>query len=204
MKVRMSRIVTVAAAALAVFAIGGTAAASAGTSSTVRLDGVSTSLTTDTATTGVLVSHGIIPLPVGPARVKPVVSDGLALRYRFPITGGRVDATSLAGYINHSGGLRFLNLANGKTLTLTKFKIRISAHPGLSAIVNGNPDVRVRILNLDLSKASIDKHVPRVTVSNVKATLTKTAADALNGSLGVGFFAPGITLGTAQVNAHIA
>jgi len=204
MKIRMGRILPVAAAAIALFAVGGTAAASAGTDTTVRLDGVSTSLTTDTATTGVLVSHGILPLPVGPATVTPVVRDGIALRYRFPITGGRVDATTLAGYIKHSGGLRFLNLANGKTLTLTNFKILISAHPGLTAEVNNNPSVRVRILNLDLSGAGIAKNVPWVTVSNVKATLTKTAADALNGSLGVGFFARGITLGTARVHAHIA
>ena len=203
MTIRLRRLLIVAAAAFALLAIAGPAAASAGTGSTVRLDGVSTTLTTDTATTGVLVSHGIIPLPVGPATVTPVVNNGIALRYRFPITGGMVDATTLAGYIKHSGGLRFLNLANGKTLTLTNFKILIGAHPGLTAAVNGDSSVRVRILNLDLSGASVDKDVPWVTVSNVKATLTKTAADALNGSLGVGLFARGITLGTAQVHAHI-
>jgi Htaa len=204
MTIRLRRILPIAAAAFALFAVGGQAAASAGTSTTVRLDGVSTSLTTDTATTGVLVSHGVLPLPVGRATVTPVVSHGIALRYRFPITGGVVDATTLAGYIKHSGGLRFLNLVNGKTLTLTNFKILIGAHPGLTAAVNGDRSVRVRILNLDLSGATVDKDVPWVTVSNVKATLTKTAADALNASLGVGFFARGITLGTAQVHAHIA
>jgi hypothetical protein len=204
MTIRLRRIIPLVAALLALLAMGGSAVANAGTSTTVRLDRGSTALTTDTATTGVLVSHGILPLPVGPATVTPVVDHGIALRYRFPITGGMVDANTLAGYIKHSGGLRFLNLANGKTLTLTKFKILIGAHPGLSAIVNGNPSVRVRILNLDLSGASVEKDIPWVTVSNVKATLTTTAADALNGALGVGFFSRGITLGTAQVHAHIA
>jgi heme oxygenase len=42
-----------------------------------------------------------------------------------------------------------------------------------------------------------------VKVSNVKATLTRTAASALNEALGVSFFSKGITLGTAQVKAHI-
>ncbi len=203
MSTRMRRMLPVAAAALALFSVG-PAVASAGTSSTVRLNGVSTSLTTSTATTAALVSHGIVPLPVGPSTVTPIVNHGIALRYRFPITGGRVDATTLAGYIRHSGGLRFLNLANGKTLTLTNFTIVINAHPGLSAEVNGDPNVRVRILNLDLSGASVNIAAPWVTVGNVKATLTKTAADALNGSLGVGLFAPGLTLGTARVHAHIA
>jgi hypothetical protein len=202
MHARLSRVAVLVAAAAALLALGGPAAATAGT--TVRLDGNRTTLTTDTATTGVLVSHGILPLPVGPSTVTPVVNHGIALRYSFPITGGMVDAGTLAGYIKHSGGLRFLNLANGHTLTLTNFKILISAHPGLTAEVNGDPSVRVRILNLDLSGASIGKDVPSVTVSGVKARLTRTAASALNDALGVSFFARGITLGTAQVHAHIA
>jgi hypothetical protein len=47
------------------------------------------------------------------------------------------------------------------------------------------------------------KQPPRVRVGNVKASLTKTAAAALNDALGVSFFSQGITLGTAQVTAHI-
>jgi hypothetical protein len=180
------------------------AAASATNDSTVHLNGVRTTLTTDPATTGVLVQHGILPLPVGPATVAPKFEhDGLSLRYGFPITGGRVNAATLAGAINHSGGLRFVNLGNGHTLTLTRFRIRISAHPGLTAEVNRDPSVRVRILNLDLTNAKVVKHPPRVWVGNVKATLTNTAASALNDALGVSFFSKGITLGTAQVKAHI-
>jgi len=203
MKIRITRIGPVLLAA-SLLVLPGTAAATTGSGSTVHLNGTRTTLTTNPATTGVLVSHGILPLPVGPATVAPHVGDhGLSLRYGFPITGGRVNATTLAGYINHSGGLRFVNLANGHTLTLTKFRIRISARPGLTAAVNGDPSVRVRILNLDLSHAMVDKNPPTVKVSNVKATLTRTAASALNGALGVSFFSKGITLGTAQVNAHI-
>ena len=79
----------------------------------------------------------------------------------------------------------------------------ISDHPGLTAVVNRDPSMRVRILNLDLNHAAIDMHPPMVTVANVKATLTQTAASALNSALGVSFFAKGITLGTAKVTAHI-
>ena len=202
MKIRTTRIAVVLLAALLV--LPATAAATTGSAGTVHLDGIRTTLTTDPATTGVLVSKGILPLPVGPATVAPRFgADGLSLRYGFPITGGRVDAASLAGYVNHSGGLRFVNIANGHTLTLTRFRIVISDHPGLTAVVNRDPSVRVRILNLDLSHAAIAKHPPIVKVSNVKATLTWTAASALNSTLGVSFFAKGITLGTAQVKAHI-
>ena len=202
MRMRITRLAAVLVAAMLV--VPGVAAATTGSGSTVHLNGVRTTLTTDPATTGVLVSNGILPLPVGPATVAPRFSpDGLSLRYGFPITGGSVDAATLAGFIDHSGGLRFVNIANGRTLTLTGFRIRISDNPGLTAQVNHDPSMRVRILNLDLSNAKVVKHSPRVWVGNVKATLTKTAASALNDALGVSFFSKGITLGTARVQAHI-
>jgi hypothetical protein len=201
MKLRITRLAATLAAAILV--VPGTAAASSGSGS-IHLDGVRTTLTTDPATTGALVGNGILPLPVGPATVVPRFgAGGLSLSYGFPITGGRVDAATLAGFINHSGGLRFANVANGHTLTLTNFRIRISHNPGLTAEVNRDPSVRVRILNLDLGHAKIAEHPPWVRVSNVRATLTRTAAAALNRALGVSFFAKGITLGTAQVTAHI-
>lgn len=193
-----------AALAAAMLVLPAAATATTGSAGTVHIDGVRTTLTTNPATTGVLVSNGILPLPVGPATVAPRFGPGgLALRYGFPITGGRVDAATLAGYIDHSGGLRFVNAADGNTLTLTNFRIRISQNPGLTAEVNRDPSVRVRILNLDLGNAKVVKQAPRVWVGNVKATLTSAAASALNDALGVSFFTKGITLGTAQVNAHI-
>jgi hypothetical protein len=80
----------------------------------------------------------------------------------------------------------------------------IDAHPHLTAIVNGDPKVRVSILRLDLSKATVSRPLPYVRVGNVGAYLNSTAAGALNNALGVSFFAPGIKLGTAYVNAHVA
>jgi hypothetical protein len=199
------RLIASAAALVAVVAVLAPATAGASSGTTVRLKGDATTLQTDPATTKALISNGILPLPVKPASVDAAWwHRGLSLRYAFPITGGRVDATSLAGHINHSGGLRFVNVANGHTLKLTNFRIQISAHPGLTAAVNGDPKSRVRILNLDLSTATIVKHPPTVKVNGVKATLTSTAASALNSSLGVHLFSAGITLGTANVDARIA
>jgi hypothetical protein len=199
------RLITSVAALVAVAAVLAPATAGASSASTVKLNGEATTLQTDPATTKALISNGILPLPVNPASVRAASwHRGLSLRYRFPITSGRVDATSLLGHINHSGGLEFVNVANGHTLTLTNFRIQISAHPGLTAAVNGDPKSRVRILNLDLSNATIVKHPPTVKVDGVKATLTSTAAGALNSTLGVNLFSAGITLGTANVDAHIA
>lgn len=189
--------------ALAATMVAGTASAAA--APTVHLDGVRTTLWTDPATTKVLLSNKIVPLPTRGTGVDVKwTSSGPSIGYRFPISGGHVDAATLAGRINHTGGLRFVNLANGKTLTLTRFRIVIDAHPHLTAIVNGDPEVRVSILRLDLSKATVSKPLPYVRVGNVGAYLNSTSAGALNSALGVSFFAPGIKLGTAYVNAHVA
>ena len=189
--------------ALAATMVAGTASAAA--APTVHLDGVRTTLWTDPATTKVLLANKIVPLPTYGTHVDiKWTPQGPSIGYGFPISGGRVDAATLAGHINHTGGLRFVNLANGKRLSLTNFRIVIDAHPHLTAIVNGDPKVRVPILRLDLSKATVSKPLPYVRVRNVGAYLNSTAAGALNSALGVSFFAPGIKLGTAYVNARVA
>jgi hypothetical protein len=189
-----------ALAAIAVVAPAGAAAAP-----TVQLDGVRTTLWTDPGTTKVLLENKIVPLPTRSTGVDVKwTPTGPSIGYRFPISGGHVDAATLTGRINHSGGIRFVNLANGKHLSLTRFRIVIDAHPHLTAIVNRDPNVRVSILRLDLSKATVAKPLPYVRVGNVGAYLNSTAAGALNKALGVSFFAPGIKLGTAYVHAHVA
>ena len=181
-------------AVAATVALGG-ATASAGSkahTSTIHLSGIRTTLWTDPATTQVLLSNSILPLPTRGTTVSfKWTAQGPSLGFSFPITGGRVDAKTLAGRINHSGGLQFANLANGKTLKLTNFRIVIDAKPHLSALVNGDPKARVDILDLDLSAATVAKRLPFVKVGNVGAALNATAAGALNTSLGVSFFAPG-------------
>ena len=188
--------------ALAATMVAGTASAAA--APTVQLDGVRTTLWTDPATTKVLLANKIVPLPTHGTYIDVKWTPrGPSVGYGFPIPSGRVDAATLAGRINHTRGLKFANLANGKKLSLTKFRIVIDAHPHLTAIVNGDPKMRVSILRLDLSKATVSKPLPYVRVGNVGAYLNSTAAGALNNALGVSFFAPGIKLGTAYVNAHV-
>jgi hypothetical protein len=73
------------------------------------------------------------------------------------VTGGKVDAKTLAGSIRHSGGL-LLAQRDGmgwKALSLTRFTINISGAPNLTAIVNGGG--RVAIADLELGSAQIKK-----------------------------------------------
>ena len=189
--------------ALAAIAVAGPAGAAA--APTVQLDGVRTTLWTDPATTKVLLANKIVPLPTrgtgvdvkwtSPARPSATAS-------RSPVAQSmprrwRVGSTTPAGSSSPTS-------PTARTLSLTRFRIVIDAHPHLTAIVNGDPKVRVSILRLDLSKATVAKPLPYVRVGNVGAYLNSTAAGALNNALGVSFFAPGIKLGTAYVNAHVA
>lgn len=195
---RPRRLVTAAVVAAALVA-----AAPAG-AATVRLDGVRTTLTTSPSTTAALIANGIVPLPTSGTTFWATFDRyGFRLSYRFPITSGRVDAGTLAGSIAHRGGIRFVNLRNGKSLTVSRFTIGIDAAPDLTALVNGDPNARVSILDLDLSKAAIRKPLPYVTVANVHARLSAPAASALNAALGTTLFAPGLELGTARVVAHV-
>jgi hypothetical protein len=195
-----ARLVT-ALALVVVFALAAVGSASA-QSSTLTLVGDKTKLVTDPATTKVLLGAGIVPQPVGPTGFDVPPRSKKSVRYSFPITGGMVESATLAGTIDHSGGINFVNTNNGSNLLLTDFRIEIDADPGLTAAVGGT-SLRVQILDLDLSKAKVLAKGKTIRVKNVGATLTADAAAALNATLGVTFFAEGIKLGTAQVFARV-
>ena len=171
---------------------------------TLRLDGMRTTLTTDTGTTQALWDAGIIPLPVAPSTVSPATA---AARYTFPITTGRVDAKTTAGFIKHSGGLLLARFDAGAwtALSLTKFNINITGAPNLTAIVNGG--ARARIATLDLGDAKIrtfvKNHRTYRTVKNVGVTLNATAMGAINSTFGTAL-PDTVKLGTANVLARVA
>lgn len=150
----------------------------------------STDLTLDPGTAQALSDLGVAVAPVGNASVTP------AGAVAFPITGGRVDASSFAGTIRHSGGISLS--AGDVTVALTRFRINVDADPDLTALVGGQ---RVSILSLDLSGLDAQVKGKKITLSGVSASLTADAAAALNGAFGVSAFTEGLTLGTAQVNA---
>ena len=165
---------------------------------TPTLAGGYTELTTDPGTTKALVANRILPLPVFPSWVIPTKADGqLALRYRFYITGGQ-----LPGQIFHSGGLKFVNLKNGKSLTVRDFTID-TATSGLTARLPALPG-RVPILSLELNGVPVNKGPIYTKVGPVTAKLTETAALALNQTLDTTIFSKGLLIGTANVYARFA
>jgi hypothetical protein len=158
---------------------------------TLALAGGTTSLALDPGTASALTSLGVTAAPLAPATAGAA---GLA----FPITGGALNAKTLAGSATHSGGIR---LSKGATaVDLRNFTIRVKKSPDLTAEV-GN--ARVSILSLDLSKAKVATKGRTVTVSGVVASLTAGAATALNQAFGTTAFAAGLKVGTATVAAKV-
>jgi len=168
-------------------------AASAAKKKTVKLapKGATTLALSDGAASA-LQSLGIAAAPLKPARAGDA---GL----RFPITAGKLNAKTYAGQIKHAGGI---SLTRGDTrVELRNFIINVDSAPDLTARVGSS---RVSILDLDLSDAKISKSGRKLTIAGVKATLTKTAADALNAAFGTDAFAEGLELGTATVSGRAA
>jgi hypothetical protein len=149
-----------------------------------------TTLKLDAGTAEVLTDNGVSVKPTGDAHPY-----GGAIA--FPITGGSLDLSSLAGTIEHSGGLQF---SAGKTTLGVQDFVIDTAKGVLTAKVSGT-STRVPLLDLNLSGASIKPDSKGVTVTNVKATLTAEAAAALNKTFGVSLFTKGIPVGTAKVVA---
>jgi hypothetical protein len=157
----------------------------------LKVKGGKTALKISPGAAGALDSLGVAASPIGSA-------DACGARFKFPITGGRLNAETLAGQIRHSGGIR---LSAGSThLDLRRFHINIDSKPNLTAKVG---DARVSILRLDLSEAEVRKGEHRVVVKNVVARLTATAATALNDTFNVDAFTRGLKLGVAKVRARV-
>lgn len=177
---------------VAIAAIALVPAASAKKSSTVTFKkSGATTLKLDSGTASALTSLGVTVGPVKPARAS---SKGVA----FPITGGTVNAKTLAGKIKHSGGLRF---SKGSTVVeLTDYTINIDKKPDLVATLGKD---RVSILSLDLSKLKNKSSGKHIKLSGVKASLTAGAAAALNGAFGTTAFTKGLVLGTASVSGTV-
>ena len=160
-----------------------TAAASA-----LALTGESTTLSLDEGTAGVLTENDITVAPVAPATAGDA---GIA----FPITGGTVDAESLAGTIEHSGGLRFS--AGGTDLDLTDFVIDTAAGT-LTATAAG---AQVPILDVDLTGLQRSEDAGVIVLEGITVTLGAEGAAALNDTFGVTLFEEGLPIGDVTVRA---
>ncbi len=157
----------------------------------LELNGEMTTLVLDPGTAKVLTDNKVKVAPVEPAAPD---GDGIG----FPITGGTVDSESLAGTIDHSGGLRFS--AGGTNLEVTDFVVDTEAGT-LTATAGG---AEIPLLALDLSGLERSMDSQAIVASGISAALTADAAKALNETFKVKLFEEGLAIGDVTVTATAA
>ncbi|MGO8980899.1 MAG: hypothetical protein ACLQER_16690 [Streptosporangiaceae bacterium] len=186
-----------ASAGLLLVSGSGIASATAKPAASVRLSGGDTRVTTGPGIATALLSHQIVPLAVSPGHQWLIVRRGQpAVNFEFPVTGSRVSLNPVGGYIDHRGGILFVNIRNGKQIEVSNFIINLNKSD-LTGIVNGNGRVRVPVFSLSLAHATLKAGPHSVEATGIVVTLTKAAAGALNASLGTNLFSGGLRIGTA-------
>jgi hypothetical protein len=186
-------------ATVGVVAVGVAAAPAA--AATTPVDGGRTTVTTAPGIAKTLLKNGIVPIVTRPGKAGLRLDGGLRVTARFPVTGGAVSLEPLGGTVEHRGGIKFVNLRNGKALEVGNFTIDLNTGQ-LTGAVNRSA-TRVPVFDLDLSGASIEVRGNTVVVSNVGLDLTAAAAGALNDSLRTRVFAGGLRFGSAGSTIRI-
>jgi hypothetical protein len=160
-----------------------------GSSKELTLNGENTVLTLDAGVVSVLQAKKVKVVPIEPA------GPGGPAGVRFPITGGQVNSETLAGSIEHSGGLRFS--IGRKTLEVTDFVADTEA--GVLSATAGAAEIP--LLTLDFAGLKKSTKGGAIVASGIGVALTPAAASAMNGILGVNFFKKGLALGELTVTA---
>jgi hypothetical protein len=153
--------------------------------------GKSTDVVVDPAVSAALKQAGITVTAVAPATAKTTLL--------FPVSGGQIVVATLAGTVDHTGGLTFSH--GGKSVTLTNFVINTNTKR-LTA-TTGTRSMPIFDLNLG-SPRRASRPPGTVVASNIKLTVTSQAATVLNRGLGVGTFKAGMNFGIATLTVAYA
>jgi hypothetical protein len=214
---RLTAIAVIVAAGLAVAACdsgaGGSNASGSGTassstsSSNIAAIGPRPTTTYDSAqatvigqSTGVVVNSGVsAALKQASVTVTAVAPATARTTLLFPVSSGQILVATLAGTLDHTGGLAFSH--SGKSVILTNFVINTNTKQ-LTATVGGH-SMPIFDLNLASLKRADGPH-GTVVASNIKLVVTTEAATALNSGLGVSTFKAGTHFGTATLTIATA
>jgi hypothetical protein len=153
--------------------------------------GKSTDVVVNPAVSAALKHAGITITAIAPATAKAALL--------FPVSGGQIAVATLAGTVDHTGGLTFRH--GGKSVTLTNLVINTTTKR-LTAIVGGRS---MPVFGLDLaSPTGASRRHSIVVASNIKLTVLSPAAAALNSGLGVRTFRTGLSFGVATLTVAYA
>lgn len=160
-------------------------------SARATVTGKSTDVVVDPAVSAAIRHAGITVTAVAPATAETTLL--------FPVSGGQIVIATLAGTIDHTGGLTFRH--GGRSVTLTSFVINTNTRR-LTATISG-ASVPVFDLNLASSRHVGGSH-GTVIASNIKLKVTTQTATTLNSGLGVSTFKAGMKFGIASLTVAYA
>jgi predicted small lipoprotein YifL len=152
----------------------------------VALTGRATVLALDPQTVGVLDDNNVAITPVAPARV---TAAGVAL----PVTGGEIRPDTLAGRIEHDGGLAIRD--GERRVVLRDFVI----DTGSGQVTAETGAGRIPVLDLDLSLGKRRDTGRVIGLRGVPATLSAPAARALDDALALAVLAAGLPIARAAL-----
>jgi hypothetical protein len=154
----------------------------------IQLAGRATTLELDLLTIGVMADNEV---QLGAVRPAVAVSN----RARFPITGGSVTQNTIVGTIDHAGALL---LKKGERVVTVSGLVADTRSGQLLARVGAR---RIPLANLDVGLEKRAQRGATIVVTDIPATLTVAAADALNAGLGASVFVANLPLGIATIRA---
>lgn len=183
MRIGLLRTATLAAAVMVTALVGGVLAPSA-SAATATVKSGTTTITTAPGLATALLQQQVVAgaTPVTNNRISYVGGD-LQVAYSFAVTGGSFDPAVNQGEVDHRGTLVFLNLANGKRVTLKRLQLSRTGSE-VRAQVGSDPTL-VPVLDLAFGSGTSTTAGKTTTIAGVPATLTQFAADSLNEGLGL-------------------
>jgi hypothetical protein len=203
---RMRSLTVISAVVAGVALVGSATAASAGPGRAVVQAPTSVTVTGGSTTTvstpelgKALLGAGIVPLPVGKAKLKAIDLKTLTTTITMPIVGGTLDpAAFFAGDIDHAGGLQFINLHGFRSVTVSDFEVLNDGNPRLVATVNRDPSQKVTLFKVDLSALVLTGSTGQLGLGNVNLLITEEGAALLNTKLRTKVFTAGAKFGTGD------
>ncbi len=153
----------------------------------LTLSGEKTTLKIDGITGGVLKGGGVTVEAVAPAT-------GKESSISIPVVGGQITSGTLAGAIEHEGGIAFV--AGDKRIEYSDLKIDTVAGQVFSG-----PDGKTPVLDLDVRTLKRAEDGDAIVISDVVVLLATAAAEELNAGLEVTAFKPQQVIGKVTVRA---
>jgi hypothetical protein len=154
-----------------------------------------------------LLSNGILPLP---ADGGVIISIGhldnlpdLTMSMRLPFISGEFDPHIGRGYLQHRGGMTFVNPSKDRSVTVSRLDVVLDGPKAAHVVATLSDETggTLRLFNVDADSLTLDAGTLRL--SNARLVLTAEGSVRLNAAVGTTAFTTGEICGTADVTATL-